>query len=239
MHTYKVLVKDVSCEGQYIFSSWREELNEPAIRIGWGAITNMKDGYTEWQVADFNSPQNNLSVTFINEYVYQHSNIYGTISNIQPLDGIALFEIFRHHGKPLLQFIPRALKTVGFVAYIRANYPELYVDRATVMWGSQFNVLYPGKKKRVFAETRYHNGHMWEEGLNLCNDYNPNIDCGNGLYFVEAYDINKWLTYRWGITLKSTVYIPDDALVTVIISNVSGEIKFKTDKIVVKKFKQI
>lgn len=101
------------------------------------------------------------------------------------------------------------------------------------MTGAQFNEVFSGPKMRLFNEKLVHNDFAWQEGLNICPNWKPEVTCNNGLYFISPCDRENWLEYNGNIMVyQAMVTIPDDAAVSVELCG-DDSLKFKANMIIV------
>lgn len=110
------------------------------------------------------------------------------------------------------------------------------------MTGAQFARYYPGTFARLFTEDMIHHGFQWQAGLNVCPDFCPITECGNGLYFLYFHDLPYWVNYKTTCQDKQTkmrrwayVTIPPDTTVVIqrIVCRITKQagIKFKAKEI--------
>jgi hypothetical protein len=108
----------------------------------------------------------------------------------------------------------------------------LIIKMSIILSGIEFNNTYPNEKFfKLTNEEENHNGFQFKTGLNIdTNVFDPNIDCGNGIYFCHLNYISTWFSYRHGkeIVYIREVSIPENA--TVVEYTVLK--KFKTDYII-------
>lgn len=100
------------------------------------------------------------------------------------------------------------------------------------------DVVTPATFIRMFKSCMCHNGYQWREGLNICNDFDPEAKCGHGLYFIQNMDQDKWMRYNCMIMhYVADVIIPDDALV--VVEHTYFGAKYKTNKIIIINLREI
>lgn len=137
------------------------------------------------------------------------------IEAIRPITAIEWWELLPDKSEDWM--ISDSLKTPEFVEYMKEKHSDVEMDLPLVMTGEQFKEYYPGVYVRLFVEDKNHNGHKWEKGLNKCENFDPSIKCGNGLYFVHERHRDLWLQYNKKVMYWwSYVIIPDYTTVAVI-----------------------
>lgn len=162
-----------------------------------------------------------------------HTKCVGTLQDdFQVITAWNLF-VGRCATQDVYNNTPRSLHTVDFNNQVALNYPNIKLFRAPIMTGKQFKELYPGQKKRLFNQTRIHNGFKWKENeINTCIEFDGAITCGKGLYLVEADQIERWHYYNGQEMIwEADVEVLDDSIVAIEYSNDGTKYKASAVKI--------